>query len=197
MRYSAGIMSYSFWYLETRTTAKYMVNGLSKSEISNLAINENIYQVGSERRSKELLNVTYRRLKDFPIELLEYFLNSNSDMGKIFVLISVLKTDRLFFEFMHEVFREHILIGNHLILNTEFDSFFINKAYQSELIENWKDTTIMKLKAVYKNFLSEAGLLKKVDEGFEIITPILDVELKSLLEKDNLQPFINVITGEN
>ena len=197
MRYSAGIMSYSFWYLETRTTAKYMVNGLSKSEISDLAINENIYQVGSERRSKELLNVTYRRLKDFPIELLEYFLNSNSDMGKIFVLISVLKTDRLFFEFMHEVFREHILIGNHLILNTEFDSFFINKAYQSELIENWKDTTIMKLKAVYKNFLSEAGLLKKVDEGFEIITPILDVELKSLLEKDNLQPFINVITGEN
>ena len=197
MRYSAGIMSYSFWYLETRTTAKYMVNGLSKSEISDLAINENIYQVGSERRSKELLNVTYRRLKDFPIELLEYFLNSNSDMGKIFVLISVLKTDRLFFEFMHEVFREHILIGNHLILNTEFDSFFINKAYQSEVIENWKDTTIMKLKAVYKNFLSEAGLLKKVDEGFEIITPILDVELKSLLEKDNLQPFINVITGEN
>ena len=197
MRYSAGIMSYSFWYLETRTTAKYMVNGLSKSEISDLAINENIYQVGSERRSKELLNVTYRRLKDFPIELLEYFLNSNSDMGKIFVLISVLKTDRLFFEFMHEVFREHILIGNHLILNTEFDSFFINKAYQSELIENWKDTTIMKLKAVYKNFLSEAGLLKKVDDGFQIITPILDVELKSLLEKDNLQPFINVITGEN
>ena len=190
-------MSYSFWYLETRTTAKYMVNGLSKSEISNLAINENIYQVGSERRSKELLNVTYRRLKDFPIELLEYFLNSNSDMGKIFVLISVLKTDRLFFEFMHEVFREHILIGNHLILNTEFDSFFINKAYQSEVIENWKDTTIMKLKAVYKNFLSEAGLLKKVDDGFQIITPILDVELKSLLEKDNLQPFINVITGEN
>ena len=197
MRYSAGIMSYSFWYLETRTTAKYMVKGLSKSEISNLAIKDNIYQVGSERRAKELLNVTYRRLKDFHIELLEYFLNSNSDMGKIFVLISVLKTDRLFFEFMHEVFREHILIGNHLILNTEFDSFFINKAYQSELIENWKDTTIMKLKAVYKNFLSEAGLLKKVDEGFEIITPILDVELKSLLEKDNLQPFINVITGEN
>ena len=197
MRYSAGIMSYSFWYLETRTTAKYMVNGLSKSEISDLAINENIYQVGSERRSKELLNVTYRRLKDFPIELLEYFLNSNSDMGKIFVLISVLKTDRLFFEFMHEVFREHILIGNHLILNTEFDSFFINKAYQSEVIENWKDTTIMKLKAVYKNFLSEAGLLKKVDDGFQIITPILDVELKNLLEKNNLQPFINVITGEN
>ena len=197
MKYSAGIMSYSFWYLETRTTAKYMVNGLSKSEISDLAINDNIYQVGSERRAKELLNVTYRRLKDFPIELLEYFLNSNSNMGKIFVLISVLKTDMLFFEFMHEVFREHILIGNPLILNTEFDSFFINKAYQSEVIENWKDTTIMKLKAVYKNFLSEAGLLKKVDDGFEILTPILDVEFKNLLEKNDFQPFINVITGED
>ena len=56
MRYSAGIMSYSFWYLETRTTAKYMVNGLSKSEISDLAINDQVAFKAIAEKAREALN---------------------------------------------------------------------------------------------------------------------------------------------
>ena len=33
MEYSASIMSAAFWYLETRTTAEYLVEGLTKEEI--------------------------------------------------------------------------------------------------------------------------------------------------------------------
>ena len=42
MDYSAGIMSHSFWYLETKNTAEYLVEDISKKELMDLSLNENI-----------------------------------------------------------------------------------------------------------------------------------------------------------
>ena len=126
MKYSAGMVSASFWLLETKTTAEYMLEGLSRSEIVDLALNENIYQVDSERRAKRMAGVLYRRLKDFPDELLEYFINADVNSSNLFVLISMLKIDKLFFEFMYEVFRNHIILGNYTLKQSDFDIFFEN-----------------------------------------------------------------------
>ena len=88
MEYSAGIMSANFWYLETKTTAEYLIEGLNRKELMELSINENIYQVDSERRAKRIVGLMYRRLKDFPEELLEYLINADSNAGKLFVFIT-------------------------------------------------------------------------------------------------------------
>ena len=166
MDYSAGIMSHSFWYLETKNTAEYMAEDISKNELMELSLNENIYQVDSERRARELVNVCYRRLKGFDNDLLTYLSTCDQNSGKLLVLISVLTDDKLFFEFMHEVFREHILLGNFTIKNSDLDIFFMNKMNQSEVIENWKDTTLKKVKANYKKYLIEAGLLEKEEDDY-------------------------------
>ena len=165
MKYSAGIMSHSFWYLETKNTAEYLAEDISKKELMELSLIENIYQVDSERRAREL------------------------------VLISILRNDKLFFEFMHEVFREHIILGNYTIKDSDLDIFFMNKSNQSEVIENWKDTTLRKVKTNYKNFLIEAGLLEKEEEDYKIILPFVDFKLKELLTQNNLTPFLNAISG--
>ena len=196
MKYSAGIMSHSFWYIETKRTAEYLAEGISKKELMELSLNENIYQVNSERRARELVNVCCRRLKQFSTELIKYLSICDQNAGKILVLISILTDDNLFFEFMHEVFREHILLGNFTIKNSDLDIFFMNKSNQSEVIENWKDTTLKKVKANYKKYLIEAGLLEKEDKDYKIILPFIDYNLKDLLIQNNLTPYLNAITGE-
>ena len=61
--------------------------------------------------------------------------------AKLFVLISILKTDKLFFEFMNEVFRQNILLGNYTLKKTDFNIFFSNKKNQNKNINNWKNIT--------------------------------------------------------
>lgn len=196
MEYSAGIMSHSFWYIETKKTAEYLSEDISKKELLDLSLNENIYQVDSERRARELVNVCSRRLKGFSNDLLQYLATCEQNSGKLIVLISILTDDKLFFEFMHEVFREHILLGNFTIKNSDLDIFFMNKMNQSEIIENWKDTTLRKVKANYKKYLIEAGLLQKENDEYKIILPFIDYRLKELLIQNNLTPFLNAISGE-
>ena len=84
MDYSAGIMSHSFWYLETKKTAEYLAEDISKKELMELSLNENIYQVDSERRARELVNVCYRRLKVFDNEALKLHI------VKLFLFICVI-----------------------------------------------------------------------------------------------------------
>ena len=146
MKYSAGIVSFSFWLYESKTTAEYLLEDISKKELTELSLSENIYQVDSERRSKRMAGHLYNRFNDFSKDLLRYFVSADPDASKLIVLISIIKNDKLFFEFIHEVFREHILLGNYTIKDSDLDIFFMNKSNQSEVIENWKDTTLRKVK---------------------------------------------------
>lgn len=195
MKYSAGIISSSFWLYESKTTAEYLLENLSKKELIELSLNENIYQVDSERRAKRMAGNLFNRFNGFSDELLQYFITSDSNSSKLFVLIAIIKNDKLFFEFMHEVFREHIILGNFNIKDADLDIFFMNKINQSEIIENWSEGTIKRLKSIYKLFLIESGLLEKEDNYYKIILPFIDYRLKELLTQDNLTPFLNAITG--
>lgn len=97
MKYSAGLISKSFWYLESKKTAIYMLKGLDRKQIRNIAIEENIFQVESEYRIKRMTNDIYTRLKSLPDIILEDLVKSDIATSKILVLISIMKTDRLFF----------------------------------------------------------------------------------------------------
>ena len=54
MKYSAGIKNISFWLLESKLTAEYILDGLSKEEILDLSLNENLYQVESQYKVKDI-----------------------------------------------------------------------------------------------------------------------------------------------
>lgn len=196
MKYSAGIKNISFWLLESKLTAEYILDGLSKDEILELSLNENIYQVESQYKVKDLPNRLYTRLKDFSDESLTYFINCDVNSGKLFVIISILKNDKLFFEFVHEVFREHILLGNYTLKQSDFDIFFMNKTNQSEIIAKWTEETVNRVQRQYRFLLKEAGLIEKEDADYKIIIPFIDYRLKELMEKENLTPYLNAITGE-
>lgn len=196
MKYSAGIISKSFWYLESKKTAKLMLDGLTRKEIVELAVKDNIYQVESEYRSKTIANAIYTRLNSLHDIILKVIINSDLSTSKILVLISIMKTDRLFFEFMHEVFRNKIILGEPVLLDRDVNIFFDEKKAQSEIIDKWVYTTIRRLKSEYIKMLIEAGVLRVESDNSEIIVPFLDFKVKQNLFDNDMAPFVYAVTGE-
>ena len=88
-----------------------------------------------------------------------------------------MKTDRLFFEFMQEVYKEKHILRDYKLLHKDIKSFFRRKAEQSEQIAGWMDITIKKLIQVYKRILSESGFAKHDNKDIEILPQIMEEEL--------------------
>lgn len=196
MEYSAGMVSRPFWYIETKKTAKYLIESKDAKEIKEIVVTENIYQAPSEDRSTQIFNTVVRRLSGLDDFLIDYIVNADIARSKLIVLLSVMKTDRLFFEFMYEVFRGKLILGDFILKDRDISNFFDIKKSQSEVVSKWTDATITKLKRCYARLLFEAGLINN-SSGDRTITPvIMDYKVSSYLKEHNMSALLCAITGE-
>lgn len=196
MKYNTSLTNSSFWFLESKKVAELILEGYSKKDILELAITDNIFQVESENRIKKITNNVYKRLNSFPKEVLEYFIRADANSAKIFVLISILKVDKLFFEFMYEVFKEHIILGDLTLKDKDFIMFFDNKEYKSDVISKWSDETIKRLERSYVTMLSEAGILDISNNEKKITVPFFDLKFRDILIDNDFGTYLYSITGE-
>lgn len=196
MEYSAGMASCLFWLSETRKTAELLINGKDKNEIKELALKENIYQVRSEDRKRRIFSVSFKRLESLPDNLVEQIARGDIGTAKLLLLISIMKTDLLFFEFVHEVHRQAIILGENKITDRAINTFFEVKKAQSEVVARWSEIGIKRLKLCYTRILFEAGVLKSATGERNIIIPPVDYKMRRQLEDNNLKVYLNAITGE-
>lgn len=194
--YKSTIKSRPFFYLESKKVANLIYQGLKVFEIKDKAKHENIFQVKTEARKKEIASIILTRLKDLDIYLLEKIAHGDSDTSKMLVLYSIMKTDRLFFEFMYEVFREKFILKEKFLTDKDFNIFFDSKKQQSDKVASWDDYTFYKLKQVYIRILHEAGLLKNQKGNREINRTYLDFEVKQYLKEIGDQLYIEILAGE-
>lgn len=193
--YSAGLMSQSFWFIEFKKVIKLISEGKSEDEIKKMCIEENLFGAAKEYRAKRMYGYIWNRVKKLDETLMELFLDSDLATQKIINLIAIIRSDRLFFEFIFEVYREKNIIGTQVLEDTDANIFFKNKEIQSEDIAAWKDTTKRKLRQVYFNYLIDANLLMVVDKKRMITPPILDIALERYLEACGDSAIIKAITG--
>lgn len=196
MKYSAGMVKKLFWYLESKKTVLYILEGLSRKEIQEIAITENLYQVESENRAQEIASNVYTRLNSLPEDIQEAILNSDITTSKVLVLISIMKTDRLFFEFMYEVYRNNIILGDFTLKDREINLFFQDKKEKSETVDKWVEETIKKLKSTYIAILTDAGLIRIENDKKEITVPYMDYHIKQKLIQEDMDAYVYAITGE-
>lgn len=193
--YSAGLMSQSFWFIEFKKVIKLISEGKSEDEIKQMCIEENLFGAAKEYRAKRMYGYIWNRVKKLDKTLMELFLNSDLATQKIINLVAIIRSDRLFFEFVFDVYREKNIIGTQVLEDTDANIFFKNKEIQSEDIAAWKDTTKRKLRQVYFNYLIDANLLTVVDKKKIITPPILDIALERYLEACGDSAIIKAITG--
>ena len=194
--YKSTIKSKPFFYKESKKVANLMIQGLNNVEIKNKSINENIFQVNTENRRKEIASTVLKRLNVLDDYMLQKIVEGSMETSKTLVLISIMKTDRLFFEFMNEVFREKIILKDFYLNDADFNIYFERKKEQSERVRSWNDYTFYKLKQVYSRILFEAGFIKNKNGSREILRPIIEKELEDHLSKTGDKIYLKALLGE-
>lgn len=194
--YKSTIKSRPFFYLETKKVADLIYQGFNTYEIKNKAIEENIFQVKTETRKKEIASIIVSRLQALDEFLIKKIAKADSETSKMIVLYSIMKTDRLFFEFMYEVFREKFILKETTLTDKDFHIFFDTKKQQSEKVASWNDYTFYKLKQVYIRILQEAGLLKNQKGDRHLDRLYFDFEVKQYMKDIGDSIYIDILAGE-
>ncbi|MGV8984282.1 DUF1819 family protein [Clostridium sp.] len=195
LEYSSSIKSTSFLYKETKKASSLVLQGFKELEIKNMSINENIFQMKSETRKKEIASTILKRLKHLDEFLLNKLANGDLETSKQIVIYAIMKTDRLFFEFMSEVYRDKIILKEKYILDSDFNVYFARKCEQSDIVAAWKEYTFYKIKQVMTRVLFEAGFIKNQKDDKEINIPIVDYDLAQHLKKIGDTIYLEVLLG--
>ncbi len=124
MEYKSTIKSRPYLYKETKKAVSLINKGLDVDGIKGKSLEDNIFQLESEARKKEVASIITSRIKVLDSYILNKIENSNIETSKILVLYAIAKTDRLFFEFLNEVYKEKIVLKDFYIRDKDFSVFF-------------------------------------------------------------------------
>lgn len=182
--YSAGAVSYTFWFMEFRKVVQLLAEGKTFKDIKRLSDEENLFGAPSKARAKNIYSATVARVKALDESFIPVFLDSDLATQKQFALAANLAYDTLFFDFVYEVVREKMIIGSDEIEESDFRIFFKNKQEQDDRVAGYTEETIRRLIRSYKTQLFEAGLLDDNTRATtrKILKPILDALVKHWLE---------------
>jgi hypothetical protein len=191
LQYTASLTGDPFLYFEMREMAALILDGLSEDKIKEKIYAENIFQYDTKNRIHIRTAAVKKRLSLLDEPLLKLLAEGLSETGKIITLWTIYKTNRLFQEFMEEVVKEKLLIGQGLE-DMDVSLFFQRKAEEDETAAAWKEGTVKKLKSVMKNILLETDILRR-DKTLQ--RKILHPDLRAhLLDKGERQ-FLACIEG--
>lgn len=193
--YSARLTGNPLLYFEMRTVAELKTQKMQDNEIRNLIISDNLFQYKTRKSITKRLGEVERRLKLLNPELIEKLAHSDSDTAKFICLYVILKSDRLFYEFMKEVLLDKHLSKNITIPASDFKSFFHSKSEQNAKISKWTDYTIKKLISAYKTILRHVGILEG-DKVLKIKSPVIPLKLIRILKNNGDYSYVKVMLGE-
>jgi len=195
MQYSAGMVSRLFWFNESRKIARLMEQGMSKEAIRELCLQENLFQVAAPYRTIEIINGAYRRLDKLDKFLLHTVAEGDISSAKQTLLYAVMRSDRLFFEFMHDVFRGKIILGDLFLQDKDINNFLTAKAEQYEEIAAWSEATMTKLRQCYWKVLQEAGLVIRQAGKGTLQVPVVVPELGQHFAQNGQSEYLVALTG--
>lgn len=194
--YSAGLMSQSCWFVEFKKIVQMIAAGKTEEEIKSECLENNLFGAVKEYRAKRMYGYLINRANMLDDDLVQLFMKGDLATQKVINLIAILRGDRLFFEFVYEVYREKALLGQDIIEDSDINIFFTRKGKQSEVVEGWNDSTKKHLRSNYVTCLADANLLQIVKKIRKITTPILDSQLIRYLEQCGDHALLVAISGE-
>lgn len=195
MEYRLGLTAEPFLYNESKSVAILKMNGNNKEEIKRKVIEDNIFQHKKAQSCKRSFLPVWTRVECLNNELLEVFINSDTRTSKLVLLYAIMKTDRLVFEFINEVYKDKIILMKDTITNNDFEFFFEQKSMQSEVLLKASDSTKAKLKQVVFKIMIDAGIIEKNGTDKKIVKPYINDNLKKLFLEDNGKIYLEAIGG--
>lgn len=194
--YSAGIVSKGFWFLEFKKYLELLKNGNNENDIRKIQDEENIFSAPSKDYGKRIISEINKRIKILPEEIKELFFKSDTGTQKVINLLSIMGTDKLFFEYVYNSYRNELLIGTKEYNPGIVMKFLKEKAEQNEEVAKFSEKTLKRMQGTYGNYLKEAGLLEEKNKEILYGKVYLDYELEKLLRENNMEIYIKTLKGE-
>ncbi|MFJ8513825.1 DUF1819 family protein [Lysinibacillus xylanilyticus] len=180
LEYSSALTGAGYMLYEVKQISILKKEGLLDKEIRQKVLEENLFQYEKMSSIKRAFPYILKRVNVLDESLLQLITQESLEIAKIINLYGIMKSDRLFFEFMNEVIQEKLQRNEYLLEKKDVNSYFTIKAEQSDFIASWSEATIQKLKQVYKKILLETGMLKSLRTG-ELNRLIIDEQIKDQL----------------
>ena len=176
--------------------AKLKADGYTDKEIREKSKNENIFQSRSEHQRIKTASTVNKRLNMLDEQLINKLINGDSTTIKQIIIYSIMKSDRFFFEFMDEVYKDKIILREFKIKDSDINIFIKRKQEQIPQIAQWTESTLKKLKAQYLTMLQEANFIKRINGAIEIIPPVIDPSLYNHLLEIGDEAYLQAMIGE-
>ena len=194
--YNAGIVSKGFWFLEFKKFLEFLKNGKNEIEMRKLQDEENIFSASSKDYGKRIISEINKRIKILPEGIKELFFKSDTGTQKVINLLSIMGTDKLFFEYVYNSYRNELLLGTKEYNPGIVMKFLKEKAEQNEEVAKFSEKTLKRMQGTYGNYLKEAGLLEEKNKEILYGKVYLDYELEKLLMENNMEVYIKTLKGE-
>lgn len=193
--YSAGMVKLSFWFSEFRKVIQLLNSGKTLIEIKNMNLEENIFSAPTGARAIQIFNTVSARVRSLDEPFYKLFEQSDISNQKVIVLIAIMQSDSLFFDFVYEVYREKLIVGVDELTDSDISIFFKDKQLQSDRVAKWTDYTLKRLCNCYKTLLMEAGVIDRTTGTRKILKPILDKSLEDCLAANGMVTTLKALTG--
>lgn len=195
LKYTSSIKDMPFMFSEVRRTAQLLCEGKTGEEIIALSMSENIYQLEREKRRKDVPKRMLNRLSTLDSQLISVIANGYEYDAKLIAFLALLKADRLFYEYMREVYFDLYTTGKSEITDKDFISFIERKAQDSDVVAKWASKTIARICSSYKRILCETELAKQSSDVLLIQKPYMNQDIQILLSEDTI-PYARVMLLE-
>lgn len=195
--YSAGFTSERVIKNEMTQVISLYLPGKTKDEIRDIVIDENLFNMRSVASIKESLSKINRRIKYIDKNLMQIYINNNSNDSSVILFYTFLSSFRIAREFVIEVIYHNWVNHKRIVNGVDINCFFDEKAQQSDVVAKWKESTSKRIKNRVLEFCTQCGVLEKQKKEFQIKPLQISPELRNYIkDNDEYEKILIYILGE-
>lgn len=195
--YSARLTGNQFLYNEFKVMTKLTLQGFDKKMIFEKIVDENLFEYRSLKSIGKHLGAVWERVNYLDEYLKEKVVNEPNEIGRIINFYAILKYDTLFLEFMLEVVQENFSTSQNELTNADISNYFSVKAEQSDIVKDFKEATIKRLRLAYVEILLGAGYITKTEnkDKYLLTTPLAVYQISEHLRDNGEKQFVKAMLG--
>jgi hypothetical protein len=183
-KYSLSFTAASALIPETVSIAQILVEEKDWKNVFDEVSKNNLLNKNKKTTLSREFNEIKKRLKNLHQQELEILANSNSQVTKWIIHLSLLKTYTFYAEFVSEVIRGKLNKYELSVKDNDYLKFFEEKSYTHPELSTISEKTQNKLKQVIFKMLSQVGILSDT-ENKVIIKPFLNENILKMIYSDD------------
>lgn len=196
-RYRTTVKNCPLFYQETKRINQLLLDGATQEEIMNKVVEQDFLQLSSLSQRKTVGNELVYRLTLIDETMQEMIQQEDNQTSKTMVVYSIICADRLFQEFVREVYLDKLVTLHSELSKKEVIRFFERKAQMNETVEKWKEYTYDRLASSFIQVLKEAGWINEIKKShYQIEKPFISTRARNYLKKEGYPPAVEVVLGE-